>query len=516
MQQMIRLAGTLASPAILIVVVWCWALAGVAIGPIVYPNQPSAVVLVVIVTGILLFVLACQAGGWCFDNWFKRQARIPAASARTLNRVVTAASLIGIAGIALIVLDRTTFSGVGNSGYSELLRCAPGLVDSISIKRTPLLYLGYLTFSFGFASVVVFLLKGEEVGGWAAALAQLSVLSPIGYALLYSGRMPILFVLVLIISAALVRMSRGQLPLPAGHHLLLKTAIAIGMFAIYSSSVWLSRQNFCNQVSGLVHELQQEKEERLQKERVPNEADSPARRPTSADAITGADLSKRVAEAVAASASTRQPNATSIVLDTMLQAWKVKPRGYVTSAIESGLLLPHTAMTFLSTYFYLTHGVRTIDIAWRARQKFTPQWGVYEIGLLSPILRVFFPGSKLVANMEEQQRAAQIYGFFPTVWVAAFVDFGIGGAIIYVLAWGFMAGWSALGVRHSASMTPLLLLVFILASIVLSTVQGPLGVANSALVLLSLLVTGIATDFLSLRSASEQAADELQLERSSR
>ena len=199
----------------------------------------------------------------------------------------------------------------------------------------------------------------------------------------------------------------------------------------------------------------------------------------------------------------------------MLQAWKVKPRGYVTSAINSGLLLPHTAITFLSTYFYLTHGVRTIDIAWRARQKFTPQWGVYEIGLLSPILHVFFPGSNLVANMEEQQRAAQIYGFFPTVWVAAFVDFGIGGAIIYVLAWGFLAGWSALGVRHSASMTPLLLLVFILASIVLSTVQGPLGVANSALVLLSLLVTGIATDFLSVRSASEQAADELQLERSS-
>lgn len=265
MQQMIRLAGTLASPTILIVVVWCGTLAGVTIGPIDYPKQPSAVVLAVVVIGIFLFVLACRAGGWCFDNWFKRLARIPAASARTLNRVTLATSLLGIAGIALIVLDRTTFSGVGNSGYSELLRCAPGLVNSISIKRTPLLYLGYVTFSFGFASVVLFLLKGEEVGGWAAALAQLSVLSPIGYALLYSGRMPILFVLVLMVSAALVRMSRGQLPLPAGHHLILKIAIAIGMFAIYSSSVWLSRQNFCNQVSGLVHELQQEKEERRQK-----------------------------------------------------------------------------------------------------------------------------------------------------------------------------------------------------------------------------------------------------------
>jgi hypothetical protein len=38
-------------------------------------------------------------------------------------------------------------------------------------------------------------------------------------------------------------------------------------------------------------------------------------------------------------------------------------------------------------------------------------------------------------------------------------------------------------------------LVFILASIFLSPVQGPLGVANSALVLFSMIVTGAAIDF---------------------
>ncbi len=130
-------------------------------------------------------------------------------SSQMLNRVVTAASLFGIAGISLMTLDRTMLSGVSNSAYSELLRCAPGLINAISIKRTPLLYGGYAMFSFGFVSVALFLLKGEEIKGWAAALAQLSIISPVGYAVLYSGRMPILLVLVLVGVAMLVRLAQG-------------------------------------------------------------------------------------------------------------------------------------------------------------------------------------------------------------------------------------------------------------------------------------------------------------------
>jgi hypothetical protein len=515
MQQLIRLAGSLSSPAILIVVVWCAALVGVATGPIVYPMQPSPAVLAVVVTGVFLFVLAYRAGGWCFDTWCDRMAQISAPSTRTLNRVVTATSLIGIAGIGLVAVDRMIFSGVSSSSYSELLRCAPGLVDSIAIKRTPLLYLGYLTFSFGFASVVPFLLKGEEIRGSAAALAQLSILSPIGYALIYSGRMPILFVLVLVVSAMLVRMGRGQRPLPGGHHLLLKMAFAIGVFAIYSSSIWSSRQDFCNQMSGLIQELHQEQKERdLKKGEDLDRAGDQTSRPKAANAITVTDLSKRLAEAKAAPVPAVNQNSTTIVLARMLEAWNVKPRGYFTSAVDSSYLSQRAAMTVLSTYFYLTHGIRTIDMVWSARDKFTPQWGIYEIGILSPMLRVFFPDSELVADMEVQLKAAQIYGFFPTVWGAAFIDFGIGGAIIYVLIWGFGAGWSAFGSRHSALITPSLLLVFVLASVFLSSVQSPLGIANSALVLFSLLATGIAVDYVSLRSDSRNVVGELEPTRS--
>jgi hypothetical protein len=89
-----------------------------------------------------------------------------------------------------------------------------------------------------------------------------SIVSPVGYALLYSGRMPILFILVLIVSVMLVRISQGRPTLPRGHYLLLKMALIVLLFAIYSSAIWSRRSNFCAQMSGVIQELQERKTER--------------------------------------------------------------------------------------------------------------------------------------------------------------------------------------------------------------------------------------------------------------
>jgi hypothetical protein len=323
MQRLIQLAGDLSSPAILIVLIWCAALLGVAVGPIDYPGQPSAVVLTVVGSGVILFLLGYGAGKFLFVRYFSGQARMPALSGRMLNRVVMATSLFGIIGIALIALDRAMLSGVSNSAYSELLRCAPDLVDSISIPRTPLLYGGYAMFSFGFVSVVLFLLKGEEITGWAAALAQLSIVSPAGYAVLYSGRMPILFVLVLIAAAMLVRLAQGRPPLPRGHYLIIKTAAAVGLFAIYSSAVWTSRQNFCIQMMPLITELQQETMQRDVSLPVAGRPDetSEANRPKTR--ITATDLNERLAAACGVVPPEQKPSSVDEALAVMASAWGV-------------------------------------------------------------------------------------------------------------------------------------------------------------------------------------------------
>lgn len=531
MQQFARLVRGLSSPATLIIVVWVGALVGIATGPIEYPMQPTPTVLALVAAGVFLFLLAHWIGIRSFSVWFQRRPNLPAARPRMLNRVVVATSLAGIAGIGLMALDRQLLSGVDNGGYAELMRCAPALVDFIQLKRTPLLYVGYLTFSFGFASMVLFLLKGEEIRGWPAALAQLSIVSPVGYALLYSGRMPILFVIVLIAAAMLVRVGQGQRPLPPGHHLLIKMILVVVLFAMYSSAIWSRRQTFCVKASGLIQELHQRQQdrnanqtefERESKTRI-EAGNQPRPQPRPADTITAVDLSKKL-DTINLSKKPEEkappkPDAAvdpelrpvDTLLATMKESWNVKPRPYVMSALDSGRLSPGAAMTVLSTSFYFSHGVRTIDIAWRVREKFSPQWGLYEIGVLSPILRVFFPHYDAISNMETQLKDTLIFGFFPTVWVAAFVDFGLTGAIVYVLIWGFAAGWSAFGARHSGLATPPLLLIFILASILLSPVQGPLGVANSALVLLSLLATGAAIDLSSLRTVSRHQARESML-----
>lgn len=495
----------LASPAILMTVVWAATLLLVANGPIIYPGQPSAPVLTVVVFGLAIFLLCHWAGKLAFDRWFEQRAKSSHISIQVLNKTVMAASLLGITGIALLAFDRTVLSGVNNSTYSELLRCAPHLVDTVMIRRTPLLYVGYATFSFGFVSVMLFLLHGEEIRGWAAALAQLSIVSPIGYAILYSGRMPILFVLVLVAMSMLVRVARGRTLLPHGHYLVLKTTILVGLFAVYSSAIWSSRQSFCVQMSPLITELQKQKDDRLRNLGDERTQENQTVGSKATEMITPAELNKRFAEAQAQPRLAQTSRSTATALETVLDAWNVQPRGYITSAIETGRLSPRGAMIGIATYFYLTHGVRTVDYVWSARDKFKPHWGVYEIGVLSPLLRIFFPESDRIADMEAEQRAAFIYGFFPSAWAAAFIDFGLVGAIVYVMIWGGLAGWSAAGSRHSRLMTPLLLLVFMLSTVLLSPIQGPLGMANSALVLVSTVVTGLVLDFITLRAVKRDA-----------
>jgi hypothetical protein len=552
MQQLARSARIFSSPTVLIVTVWSVLLVVIAIGPIDYSNQPSGAVLAIVGIGISLFILAQQAGAWCFRLWFANRAEGPAPRTDRLSLVVGLSSCAGIAGIGLIALDRIMLSGVGNSAYAELLRCSPDLIDIVEIKRTPLLYIGYLFFSFGFASIVLFLLKGERIRGWAAVLAQLSILSPVGYALLYAGRMPILFVLLLTIAAVLVRLTQGRRALPEGHHLFVKMIVLVLVFGIYSSAIWLSRRTFCTQISGVVRELQHRlqkreadlakvREEQREIGRQPSAAeheagpkpsgsplslslDSPptagsrlapvkevsqgageklptAKSPANAkqgtapaDAISAGDIGKMIVAARTSPTDGGRDDVKAFLL-TMDQAWHTKPSGYVIAAIESGRFSPGAVVTVLSTYFYLTHGVRILDTTWRERDRLSPHWGVYQIGALSPILRVFFPQSDELLTLRNELQSAGLYGFFPTVWAAAYVDFGAVGAVIYILIWGFAAGWSAFGVRHSALATPALLLTFITATILLSPVQGPLGITNSALVLVSIIIVGLAADF---------------------
>jgi hypothetical protein len=505
------MARGLSSPVVLILATWCAILIGVAVGPIAFPGQPSIAVIALVAAGVSLFVSGHLVGARCCRAWLHFRPVALMAPVGTLNIAVTATSLLGLFGIASIALDRIVLSGAG-IGYAEFLRCMPTLVDVIEIKRTPLLYAGYLTFSFGSASLMLFLLKGEEIRGWPALLAQLSILSPIGYALIYSGRMSILFIIVLVIAAVLIRIRQGRRPLPQGHHLLIKTIAIVVLFGIYANTMWSARRNFCSQISGLAAELgvkgralDTEEALALQRERARQNSaadDRTAQGDGAAHAtIQAAELRKMID---ARRDSLRGDQASSSqqtggLLVMMKESWNVSARPYLLSTIESGMLSPGIASNLLSTCFYLGNSVFILDRVWQARTQFSPHWGLYEIGVLAPIFRVFFPQSQQLSSMNTELKAANVFGFFPSVWGAAYIDFGAAGAVTYILIWGFAAGAAAHGTRHSLLTTPPLLLTFVLASILLSFANGPLGNVNSALVLASMVIAGIVVDCGRLR-----------------
>jgi hypothetical protein len=525
MHQSPKLTQSLSSPVALIVVVWCAILIGVAVGPIAFPQQPSMAVIVLVAAGVSLFIAGDLAGAWCCRAWMRSRPELSRPPIGALNIVVVATSLLGLFGIASIVLDRIVLSGAGIN-YAELLRCMPTLVDVVEIRRTPLLYAGYLTFSFGSASLILFLLKGEEIKGWPAALAQLSILSPVGYALVYSGRMSILFVIVLVIAAMLVRIRQGRRALPQGHHLLIKTIAVVVLFGIYANTMWSTRRSFCSQMAGLARELgikgrawETEQARALKRELAEQNPAAGVQRDSvahSVDAIDAAELSKMIAarKDPPGGDQVRPSQQMGALVVMMKESWHTSPRPYVLSAVESGMLSDRIASNLLNTSFYLGNSVFILDRVWNARTQFSPHWGIYEIGILSPIFRIFFPQSQQLLSMNTELKAANVFGFSPAVWAAAYVDFGAAGAIIYILIWGFVAGWAAYGTRHSFLTTPPLLLTFILSSILLSFVSGPLGIVNSALVLASMVVVGIVADSGSSRFQDKRAELDSETSRS--
>jgi hypothetical protein len=486
-----------ANPWVILFVLWGALLILLLIGPIDYPGQPSLAALAAIGAGALIFLAGHFAGvrlGRILPN-ASLSAFVP--PSRAIDRVMIVTSLLGIVGILLIGLDRQVLSGIDNANYAAALRCAPEFIEVIQIQRTPLIYIGYLTFSFGFASVALFLLRAEEVRGWAAYLAQASIISPVGYAVLYSGRMPILLMLTLLLAVGLVRIYQGRSLLPRGHYLLLKALIFVAAFAIYMNAMWASRQHFCAQIQPVIIQL---------REMVAQKAKERAERK---NAVAGMDSSDKIsAQNFAALIQNRMAQVTSgnnakltivdqtqNIIDIMREAWGVAPRAYVKDLLQKGAVSPSRLIGVMSNYFYLTHGVMTLDRILTARDQLEPVWGVYEVGVLSPILRVFFPANKVLDRMGDELTDAKIYGFFPTVWGAAIVDFGILGAVVYIFIWGGLGGWAYALSGCTKLVTPVMGLAFVLASIFLSPIQGPIGLANSALVLLSMLATGLLVDF---------------------
>src|SRR4051794_22850524 len=226
-------------PAALMAVVWAGVILLFYGSPITYVHAPGALAWSIMAGGVVLFGLGAIAG-----------ERLPWPSPRpsrgklSLDRLVLVCAALGFIGIAAMLIDKFLLSDIDWSGGISAARerRAIDVVNNVPIRRSGLLYLGYLTMSFSCVALGTFILAGERLRRFASVCGQISVLPMALYAVLYGGRMPILLVILLVVGSGFVRSIQGKPLLPTGHAMWWKLAALTIALLIYTNTIWESRR----------------------------------------------------------------------------------------------------------------------------------------------------------------------------------------------------------------------------------------------------------------------------------
>ncbi len=415
----------LGAPPLLMVLTWTLLLIGYLTGPIDYFREPTLTTFALIGGGVLAYALASMLAMGLPCRTLK------SADAGQTDRVIIVTGLIGIAGIVCLAVDKILLSGLD---YTQGLAAVRFLRDSqvaagVDVQRSVLLYVGYVTFSAAIIATLLLVLRAERVGRPAAIIAQVAVVSPIVYALLYGGRSPILLLCALIAAAAMVRAMSGLPILARTHGLRFKVLFLFVAFFAYVNMTWQDRREF-----------------------------------------------------------TQAENYDTFVTNAA-DGWKLKPAAWLDDAVRRGDVDPNTAMDAVSMTLYATHSVGSIDKIVESSATFSPFLGIFQVSVLSPILRVFFPQSDILGRMNQELVDADLFGWFVSAWGALYLDFGLGGAVVAVLAWGFFAGRAYGSYAANNDEVSALLLTFWLASIMISPLSSPIGMSNSFQILVTIIVT---------------------------
>lgn len=354
--------------------------------------------------------------------------RAPEVSQVTIDRVIILFGVTGLVGILALIVDKVFFSGLDYSQGLTAIRFTRDIqvAVGIEINRTILLYIGYLTFSTAYIATILYLLSAEHAGRWASVVGKTSIASPVAYALLYGGRAPILLLCVLILAASMVRAMSGRTFLTRGVRLGVVALFAA--FLAYVNATWQDRREY-----------------------------------------------------------SRSSDYQSF-LDVAAQSWQLQPAPWLDTAVRRGDIDADTAMNSVSILLYITHSAGALDKIVEHNQSFSPFFGVFQVGVLSPLLRVFFPKSDHLARMHQQLGDTELFGWFVSAWGALFLDFGLWGAIGSIAVWGLLAGRAYHSYAQHRDIRSGLLLTFWASSIIVSPLNSPIGMANSVLILGALLV----------------------------
>jgi hypothetical protein len=426
-----------------LLVVWVLAIALFAFGPIHYKDPPQLSAWLFVVACLVVFCIGAWLGLAGFGRALERTAQA-GSDAHRVELIVRATAIVGLLGAGFIAVDKVLLSGLdfsqGVTAVRFLREEAVAAGTAVALPRSPLLYLGYLTFSFSVASYLLYLLKGEGLRLSTAWLAFASLASPFAYSYLYGGRSPLFLVLGMACGAIAVRRLSHQTALPRGKTAPLLFVAFVALIFVYSS--WILSERFAATGANDYSTLQ-------------------ARFETSYDATISSTLCGPLSDPSAA--NTR-------------------------AACEQALM--HAT---LNTY-YFSHELPMLDRTLAAQPPIGPYYGAYQFYLASAFVERVLPSISADAIMIPQLKAANVYGWFSSAWGGMYLDFGVVGALLGVLLCGWLSGRVYRSALVDGTPGGRLLMCYVVAGILATPILSIFTISISLPILVSLAITAALLD----------------------
>jgi len=469
---------TARTPVRLLLAVWIVAIAAYMAGPIKYdqPPRPS--------TWIFLgaCLVAFSAGAWAANAsaLARRGVRHTGAGRRwslSLDTVVRLAAFLGLFGALCIAFDKLVLSGLDFSqGVTAVRFARADAVDqgtAGALRRSPLLYLGYMTFAFSVAAYLIYLLKGETLRRSTMWVAFAGLSSIFLYSYVSGGRSPLGLVIGMAAGAILVRMLSRQSPLPAGRTG--RFMFAVFLLATVAYSNWIVSERFVA-TSATSYAVLEKRFQDIYDASIPSSdhAAVASVAPPATPALVASATPAVVASATPAVVASATPAVVAAAPPTTPE-----PRPALDEQIR---------MQVIINSYYATHEIPMLDRTLAYTGQLGPYYGAYQFYLLAAFAQRVTPWWSVDAVMLPQLKAANVYGWFSTAWGGMYLDFGAGGALVAVLICGWLAGIVYRRALVDGDDGARLLMCYVVAGIIATPVLSIFTISISLPILVSLLV----------------------------
>ena len=410
----------LVHPGKMMFVFWLLAYAVYLAAPIQQEPAVSVVGLFFVWTLVLLFCLGTLLGAG--SSGHVPRLKISTCLFTQLSSQTGVVLSIGIIGAVISLSEKlASFELFSLLGAAELrAERAQELLAAVQLSSPVLSGIGFVCYPAGFVGLVAAMISYEAQPKATHVLALTYISILFVLTIVAGGRSTILVLIIFIALAAYIRRAHKRPVIPKSKGLRYLLGVLCILFVAYSTAIWQVRSS----LSEGSHEAFFEHAELV---------------------------------------------------------WGVTPTPTLDN-IGAALGGPTITQSLMSTIFYFTQSLSVVERI-LAMPDVPVMLGAYHIDLVAAAMRAFPTTTDFLADGYLELLDANVYGFFASAWGALLIDFGLAGAAIAALAWGWFAGGSFRKALTDTDGRPTVMYVFWMYSVLISFVSPPLGFANSAVTL---------------------------------